>query len=514
MEIQNNAIPTSTPFENNVSANAAFSTTERQGNAPSGVRTRFAPSPTGFLHIGGVRTALFAWLIAKQNNGQFVLRIEDTDKAREVEGSVQQIQDTLSWLGLDWDFGPENPGEFGSCLQSMRLQHYYNWGRKLIDRGLAYADPYTTEQLESFRAEAIANKKPFLYRDYRPENPPIWDGSQPLRLLVKEPKAYSWHDEVRGDLSAGPEALDDFILIKTDGYPTYNFAHIVDDAEMGITHIVRADEFIASTPRFLSLYEALEITPPKFVTVPPILGPTGSKKLSKRDGAKDVLEYRDEGYLQSTVINFLALLGWNPGTEQEMFTVLQLIETFDVARIQSSGARFDPKRIEWLNGMHIRAMNTDELYDKVADYWHPASANFPIEFKKSVLELVKERMKTLNELSDISWFFFKDPTPDEALATLTLEETKLSRERALVLLAASIEVCRENNFTVQGLHDAFYALSEKEQSTPSELFKLLRIVMVGGTTAPGLFETMHLLGSQTTLRRLETAQTLFGNSVS
>ncbi len=220
------------------------------------------------------------------------MRIEDTDKNREVEGSVEQIQETLSWLGLHWDFGPDKAGDFGPCIQSQRLQHYYEWGRKLVDAGLAYADPYTPEQLEAFRADSSAKKLPFLYRNYRPENPPVWDGTQPLRLLVKEPKSYTWHDEVRGQLSAGAEALDDFILIKTDGYPTYNFAHIVDDAEMGITHIVRADEFIASVPRFLSLYEALNITPPKFVTVPPILGPNGSKKLSKRDGAEDILAYR------------------------------------------------------------------------------------------------------------------------------------------------------------------------------------------------------------------------------
>ncbi|HMA77703.1 MAG TPA: glutamate--tRNA ligase family protein, partial [Candidatus Paceibacterota bacterium] len=249
--------------------------------------TRFAPSPTGFMHIGGVRTALFAYLYARKHNGTFILRIEDTDKNREVEGSIAHIQESLAWLEIDWAYGPDKPGPFGSCLQSDRLDIYKRYAKQLIAKGLAYPDPYTPEAVAVFREQAEAEKQPFLFRNHRPTEIGEWNGTQPLRFKVPEIKRMHWHDEVRGDLSAGEEMLDDFIIIKADGYPTYNFAHIVDDVEMGVTHVMRGEEFLASMPKFLSLYEALEIPLPKFVTLPPIMGPDGKKKLSKRDGAKD-----------------------------------------------------------------------------------------------------------------------------------------------------------------------------------------------------------------------------------
>jgi glutamyl-tRNA synthetase len=248
------------------------------------VVTRFAPSPTGYMHIGGVRTALYAWAYARKNNGTFILRIEDTDKAREVEGSIDHIIETLKWLGITWDEGPDVGGAHSPYLQSQRLDSYKKYAKILIDKGLAYADPYTQEELDAFRKKADEEKKPFLYRDHRPENPPVWDGTMPLRLRIVDVKSTEWYDEVRGKLTAGEEALDDFILIKSDGYPTYNFAHIIDDLEMGVTHIMRSDEFISSTPKFLALYDALGIEHPHFATLPPIMAPEGNKKLGKRDG--------------------------------------------------------------------------------------------------------------------------------------------------------------------------------------------------------------------------------------
>ncbi len=220
------------------------------------VRTRFAPSPTGYLHVGGIRTALFAWLVARQAGGQFILRLEDTDKNREVEGSAEHLIASLTALGLQYDEGPDIGGPYGPYRQSDRLDIYRAWAQKLIDADRAYADPYTPEEVQGLRDAATASKKPFLYRDHRPENPPVWDGSQPLRFK-SEPKPYAWQDAVMGDLSTGPEVIDDFILMKSDGYPTYNFAHIVDDAEMRITHIIRGQEFISSMPNYLNLYEAL-----------------------------------------------------------------------------------------------------------------------------------------------------------------------------------------------------------------------------------------------------------------
>ena len=331
------------------------------------VRTRFAPSPTGLLHVGGIRTALFAWLLARQNNGQFILRLEDTDQAREVQGADQHIMDCLHALGLNYDEGPDNSGPFAPYRQSERLDTYKPWAQKLIDAGRAYADPYSPEEVQAFREQAQKEKKPFLYRSHRPENPPVWDGTKPLRFK-SEPKAYSWHDEVMGDLSTGPEVIDDFVLIKSDGFPTYNFAHIVDDAAMEVSHVIRGQEFLGSMPNYLNLYEALGVEHPLFATMPHILGPDGNKKLSKRDGAKDVLDYVRDGYLPQALINFIASLGWNDGTEQEVFTVQELINKFSLGRVGRSGARFDEKRLIWLNGAHIRNLALDDLYQIVSTY--------------------------------------------------------------------------------------------------------------------------------------------------
>jgi len=276
-----------------------------------------------------------------------------------------------------------------------------------VDKGRAYADPYTAEQVDAFRNEAKAAKKAFLYRDHRPENPPAWDGSQPLRLK-SDPKPYQWHDEVMGDLSAGEEAIDDFILMKSDGYPTYNFAHIIDDLLMEITHVIRSQEFLASVPRYLNLYEALEIERPLLATMPFVMGPDGKKKLSKRDGAKDIMDYAKEGYLPEALINFMASLGWNDGTEQEIFSVEELIQKFSLNRVQKSGAHFDENRLLWMNGAHIRVLSLDDLYQKVADFWPEAAKNYDDSYKKQVLGLVQERLKFFAELPDLTRFFFTD----------------------------------------------------------------------------------------------------------
>src|SRR3989344_481333 len=303
-----------------------------QGQNEGKVVTRFAPSPTGFMHVGNVRTALYAWLWARKNNGTFILRIEDTDKEREVEGSIEHILESLKWLGLDYDAGPDKC-EPGMCYtQSERLEIYKKYAKILIDKGHAYPDPYTVEELEGFRKKAAEEKRPFLFREYRPETFGVWDGTKPLRFKTPEVKSYHWHDAVFGDLSAGPEMLDDFVLIKSDGYPTYNFAHIVDDIEMGINLVMRGQEYIASTPKYLSVYEALEVEPPLYACLPHIMATGGNKKLGKRDGAKDVLDYKKEGYLPDAMLNFLALLGWNPGGEKEIFTKKELIEAFDISR--------------------------------------------------------------------------------------------------------------------------------------------------------------------------------------
>jgi glutamyl-tRNA synthetase len=465
------------------------------------VRTRFAPSPTGYLHVGGIRTALFAWLVARQNNGTFILRLEDTDQKREVEGSAQHIVESLAALGIDYDEGIGKDGDYGPYRQSERLDHYKKWAQKLIDAGRAYADPYTPEEVQAFREQARDSKKPFLYRNHRPENPPAWDGTKPLRFK-SEPKEYSWHDEVMGDLHTPPEVIDDFILIKSDGYPTYNFAHIVDDAQMEISHIIRGQEFIASQPNYLNLYEALEIEPPKIATVPHILGPDGKKKLSKRDGAKDVLDYIKQGFLPEALVSFIATLGWNDGTEQEVFTREELIEKFSLNRVQKSGAKFDEQRLTWINGHFIREMNLDELYEKVKDFWPEEAKNVDEEYKKSVLALVQERLKYFAELPELTRFFFTDLPVDSILIENNKQLSKFSHEELKQLLETAKSSLEQSDFNFDDLTKKLNDLLEETSQKPGVLFSLIRIATTQAPASPGLAETLNVLGKEVCLRRI------------
>lgn len=466
------------------------------------VRTRFAPSPTGFMHVGGVRTALFAWLLARQQNGQFILRLEDTDQAREVSGSKQHIMDSLHWLGLDWDEGPEVGGDYGPYSQSERLNIYKDWAQKLIESGRAYPDPYTPTQLEDLRKQAKAEKRPFLFRDHRPESIASWDGKTPLRFK-SDPKPYNWQDAVMGSLSAQAEAVDDFIIIKSDGFPTYNFAHIIDDHLMQITHVIRSQEFIASVSKFLNLYEALELDAPIFATLPFVMGPDGNKKLSKRDGAKDILEYAKQGFLPSAIINFLATLGWNDGTKQEIFSVNELIQKFSLDRVQKSGARFDEQRLKWISGYHIRSLAIEELSVKVEDFW-PASAQDSIpEYKKRVLSLVQERLKYFSELSELTDFFFRDLPINPELITDHKQLKKLSAQETAQLLQTSRDSLIESNFTLDDLTKRLNELLAKTNQKPAILFSLIRIATTQAPASPSLADTMHVLGKETTLRRID-----------
>jgi|SRR5579862_137267 len=458
------------------------------------VRTRFAPSPTGALHVGGIRTALFAWLVARQAGGQFILRLEDTDKKREQPGAEQQIEESLRSLGLNYDEGPDIGGPYAPYRQSQRLDSYKQWAQKLIAGGRAYADPYTPEQVEAFRQTAQAAKQPFLYRDHRPENPPEWDGSRPLRFK-SDPKAYRWHDEVMGDLSTGPEVIDDFILIKSDGYPTYNFSHVIDDAEMRISHVIRGQEFLPSTPNYLNLYEALEVERPALATMPHILGPGGKKKLSKRDGAKDVLEYIKEGYLPEALISFIATLGWNDGTEQEIFTVRQLIDKFSLDRVHRSGAHFDEKRLEWVNGHFIRSLPLDELYKRAGGFW-PQSAKAKDEnYKKAVLGLVQERLKYLSELPSLTGFFFEAPKKESGLIPSDRPEW----------LKAAVDELKQSDFSEADLTERLNGLLKRFDTSPAVLFRTLSMMLSGSKQYPPLPGMLHVLGKAESIKRLQSA---------
>lgn len=475
----------------------------------SSIRTRFAPSPTGFAHVGNIRTGLFAFLVARQQNGTFILRLEDTDKNREVEGSDQHLMATLRALNVFYDEGPDIGGPHVPYRQSERLEIYQEWAQKLIESGRAYADPYSAEQIQEFREQAKAEKRPFLYRNHRPENPPKWDGELPLRFK-SDPKPYNWHDEVMGDLSTGPEVIDDFILVKSDGYPTYNFAHIVDDAAMEVTHVIRGQEFISSMPNYLNLYDALGVARPIFATMPHIMAESGNKKLGKRDGAKDALEYLDDGFLPEALVNFIATLGWNDGTEQEIFTMEELIEKFSLDRVGRSGARFDVQRLTWLNGQHIRTLTLDDLYSRVEKFWPTSAANASQSYKKEILKLVQDRLKTLRDLPSLSSYFFEEPTIDWGLVDSNKQLKKLGKGDIFKLLeTAEHELSRIENWNAENIQTTLNDLLEITGQKPGILFSLIRIATTWAPFSPQLNETLELLGKETVIRRVQ--QSLDGN---
>ena len=466
------------------------------------IRTRFAPSPTGYLHVGGIRTALFAWLLARQQNGQFILRFEDTDKKREVQGAREHLITSLKTLGLHYDEGPDIGGPFAPYTQSERLATYQQWAQKLVASGRAYADPYSAEEVQGFRDQARANKQAFLYRHHRPESPPAWDGSAPLRFK-SDPKAYVWTDAVMGKLSTGPEVIDDFILIKSDGYPTYNFAHIIDDLDMEITHIMRGQEFLSSIPNYLNLYEALELTPPIMATLPHVMAEGGNKKLSKRDGAKDVLDYIRDGFLPETLVNFIASLGWNDASEQELFTTDELIAKFRLDQVQRSGARFDERRLEWMNGAKIRSLTAADLYSRCQEFWPSAAATYDDAYKLQVLALIQERLKFFAEIPQLTDFFFVDLPLNPELISGNKQLKKFSNEELAAWLRTSRNSLSESDFSVADLTEKLNGLLETTGQKPGVLFSLIRIATTQAPASPALADTMHLLGRDRCLGRID-----------
>ena len=466
------------------------------------VITRFAPSPTGFMHIGGIRTALYAYLFAKKNVGTFILRIEDTDKVREVDGSIEHIIESLKWLGIDWDEGPDIGGPNAPYKQSERLESYNKYAKILIEKGFAYADPYTEEEVEAFRNKAIAEKRAFLYRDHRPENPPAWDGTMPLRFKITDVKSYEWEDLARGKLSAGPEALDDFILIKSDGYPTYNLAHIIDDLEMGVTHVMRGDEFISSTPKFLALYEALGIEAPKMVTLPPIMGPDGKKKLGKRDGAKDVLEYKAEGYLPEAMLNFLAFIGWNPGTETEVFTKDELIKSFDIKGIHISGGKFNEEKLDWINKEHIKKLSQDEL-EKNIFAWLPQELKI-----NKIIPIIAERISKFSDIkgmvdsSELDFFYKQPEYQREKLIFKNSPSDNIKNN--LVEVFSILENTAESDFTKENIKNILMQIADKKDSR-GEVLHPVRFALSGLDKSPDPFILIEILGKNESLKRIDKA---------
>lgn len=471
--------------------------------------TRFAPSPTGYIHIGNVRSAIYPYLLAKQNSGKMILRIEDTDRGRYVEGATELIEDTLKWLGIDWDEGPIIGGPHAPYFQSERKEIYHEWARKLIESGRAYADPTPPEKINEYRQKCNAEKKPFLYRNFRPDRIPEWKPGIPLRFKTI-PKSYSWHDEVMGDMQSGPEVLDDIILIKKDGYPTYNFAHIVDDATMEVTHIMRGVEYLSSTPNYLAIYEALGLEAPKLVSLPHILAPTGNKKLGKRDGAKSVTEYRDDGILAEAMLNYLACLGWNDGTEQEIYTKDELIKKFSLDRIQTSGARYDETKLLWLNGQWIRKIvserGVEALSLRANKFWPDSAKAYDEEYRLKVLSIIYDRLKTLSDLRQMTDYFFTEPTIDLDMLVNNKFLRKLSESEIEALLKQVIsELSQAPAWDADTLQQTLNHLLEVTQKKPAELFSLIRLAISFAPFSPALNLTLETIGREKSLARLNAA---------
>jgi len=478
------------------------------------LKTRFAPSPTGYIHIGNVRSAIYPYLIARQANGKFILRIEDTDQARYVEGATELIENTLRWLGLDWDEGPIVGGPDGPYFQSKRKAIYHEWAKKLIAMGRAYADPTPSDVIQGYRDQCHAEKIPYLYRNFRPTKTPEWHEGIPLRFKA-DPKVRTWHDEVMGDMEAGPEVQDDIILIKADGLPTYNFAHIVDDATMGVTHICRGVEYLSSTPNYLALYEALGLEVPKLISLPHILGPTGGKKLGKRDGAKSVDEYRKDGILPEAMLNYLACLGWNDGTEEEIYTKDDLIAKFSVDHIQTSGARFDETKLLWQNGQWIRKIaneqGIDALYERTGDFWPESATPYDDDYKKQVLGIIYDRLKTLKDLGTMTTYFFTDPEINVEMITANKLLKKLSEEELSELLQIAANKLEGTTWGERDLQVALNQLLEQTGKKPAELLSLIRISLSYAPFSPALHQTLAVLGKDISLARLRQTVTAIEN---
>jgi glutamyl-tRNA synthetase len=459
------------------------------------IRTRFAPSPTGYLHIGGARTALYCWAYAKKHGGKFILRVEDTDLERSTQQSVQAILDGMQWLGLDCDEGP--------FYQMQRLNRYKEVAQQLLDAGHAYYCYCSKEELEAMRvAQRARGEKPRYdgrWRDSKDTPPP---GVTPV-LRFKTPLSgdVTWDDQVKGWITISNHELDDLVILRGDGVPTYNFGVVVDDIDMNITNVIRGDDHVNNTPRQINIYKALGVTLPRFAHLPMILGHDG-ERLSKRHGAVSVMQYRDEGFLPEALVNYLARLGWSHGDE-EQFTREQLIEWFDLAHVSKSPARFDPDKLRWLNQQYIKAADSHRLAELVtpflaADMGAPVDgpATFHTPPLHDVIELLRARAGSLRELADAAVLFCKPLSPSAALrqqhyavevkpALLDLHE----RFNAIVWNRAAI------NDVVKGVVAA-HGLKMPKLAMP------LRVMVTGQAQTPSIDATLELIGKESVLARM------------
>lgn len=479
------------------------------------VRVRFAPSPTGYLHIGSARTALFNVLFARANNGTFILRIEDTDRNRYVEESMDDINESLSWLGLTWDEGPGVGGEVGPYIQSERLDIYREHAHRLVETGNAYYCFCTSERLEQLRKAQTSAGEPTGY-DRRCRNLPKGEVDRLLAEGVPSVIRFKMpfegvtivEDALRGKIRFENRLLDDFVLLKSDGYPTYQLASVVDDHLMNISHVIRGDEWINSAPKHVLLYQALGWEAPVMAHLPVILSQSGGK-LSKRHGATQLREFREKGYLPEALVNFLALLGWTSPDGNEVFGFDELMSTFSLDRVGTSPAVFSYDKLDWLNGMHIRQLDPAEFSNRCVPFLQrdelistPAT-NDEIAYVRKVAPLLQERVKLLSDISDMSRYFFVDDiSHDPSL----LVPKKMDAGETAAVLKQSLAVLQElEDFSESALETALRSLADSLGLKMKQVFMPVRVAVSGRTATPGLFETLEVLGKDRVIVRMQEA---------
>jgi glutamyl-tRNA synthetase len=481
----------------------------------SQVRVRFAPSPTGHPHVGNIRTALFNWLFARHHGGVFILRIEDTDAARRVEGAVESITEGLSWLGLDWDEGP--------IFQSDRLPLYHEAAETLMGHGAAYRCFCSAGRLEQVRAEQSRQKLPPRY-DGRCRSLTQDEVAQRLasgessvvRFKTPPDGETTFNDQIRGPVTFANATLNDYVLLKSDGYPTYHLANVVDDHDMRITHVMRADEWISSTPLHVMLYAALGWTPPLFAHLPMILGPDKSK-LSKRHGATTVIEYRTEGYLPEALFNFLALLGWSLDDKTELFSRDELIGAFALERVGKTAAVFDKQKLDWMNGVYVRALTPEEFASRALPYLEqslPLDVPRPLDrdYVTRVAALVQERVKVLSELGELCDFFFTGELEYQGDTLIGKGMEAAQTRGALTAVRGALNDI--DPWDASALEATIRPLCDALSLSAKQLFSVIRVALTGRSAAPPLFATMEVLGRERCAARVERAIALLDASPS
>lgn len=478
------------------------------------VRVRFAPSPTGYLHVGSARTALFNWLYAQQQGGQFVLRIEDTDLARSTKESVEGILEGMRFLGLDWDEGPEAGGEFGPYFQTERLSLYSEYAAKLEASGHAYPCYCTAEELQARRDKAREDKQNIHYdgrcRRLTAEQRQsmVQEGrSSVLRFTAKTSGTTTVEDRIRGRVTFDNTQIDDFVICKSDGMPTYNFAVVIDDALMQITHVIRGEDHLSNTPKQAQLYEALGFPVPVFAHIPLILGPDRAR-LSKRHGATSVTQYRDEGYLSEALVNYLALLGWSYDDSQTLFSRDELVEKFALEKISKNPAVFDIQKLEWMNGVYIREMTLEELYEQALPIWQKAQllpaapSDEQATAAKKALEQVQPRLKHITDIEAMTYYFFTDELRYNEKAVRKVFFKKQAEE-ILQYLLPRIE--KLDCFDEDSLGSVFDEAQAAFDRKLGDIIQPVRVAVTGTNVSPGIYDVLLILGKERTCRRLQDA---------